>query len=287
MMQDKEMPQAGGAQPELLFSTGQSDGSTAQVTVAVPLFNYGRFVLEAFESIRAQTLSALDLVVVDDCSTDDSLTVARSWLESHSNRFGRAELLRNARNSGLARTRNLAFRRAATEFVFPLDPDNSLYPSCLEKLHRSLQSSRAAFAYCLLERFGDQSALGENCLMHVRPWNPAELSGGNWIDAMVLWRKANWQQLGGYSESMPRPGWEDYDLWFKLARAKGYGLQVMQILARYRVHPASMLRTLTDREDSRAALRAHIQTTYPEFFVPGNAAQGGGSRLQEPHAESF
>src|SRR5262249_33783070 len=81
---------------------------------------------------------------------------------------------------------------------------------------------------------------------------------------MVLLRKSIWEKLGGYSTNMPVMGWEDFDLWFKLARAKGWGILVPQILTRYRVHGSSMLRTVTNpRAD---ALGSHLRSTYPEFF---------------------
>jgi hypothetical protein len=60
-------------------------------------------------------------------------------------------------------------------------------------------------------------------------------------------------------------GWEDFDLWFKLARLGHWGVLVPEILARYRVHGESMLRTVTNPKVDR--LWAHLRSTYPEFFT--------------------
>jgi cellulose synthase/poly-beta-1,6-N-acetylglucosamine synthase-like glycosyltransferase len=81
---------------------------TAQVTVVVPLDNYAEFINEALASVAAQTLHEIDLVVIDDCSTDDSLEIALSWARSNVNRFNRISVLRNHANSGLGLTRNPA-----------------------------------------------------------------------------------------------------------------------------------------------------------------------------------
>ena len=252
---------------ETLFSHEQQNNAKPGATVVVPLYNYGHFIAETLDSVAAQTVRNLDVIVIDDCSTDDSAEVARCWMTEHASRFRKAVLLRHIANAGLAATRNTGFARGMTEFIFPLDADNLLYPTCLQKLTESLAHSRAAFAYCLVERFlTPPGAVPAPLLMHLHPWHPDTLHIGNKIDAMVLHRRSVWKEAGGYSLSMPRQGWEDYDFWFKIARLGGYGLHVPQILARYRVHAESMLHTVTNENAGIEVLRVHLRKTYPEFF---------------------
>ena len=59
--------------------------TTAVVTVAISLFNYGDYIIPCLESVKTQTLNDLDLIVVDDCSTDDSLKVVVDWLAKNEN----------------------------------------------------------------------------------------------------------------------------------------------------------------------------------------------------------
>ncbi len=261
------------ADTETLFTHECADSAAPPITVVVPLYNYAGFVLETLDSVARQTMSGLDLVVVDDRSTDDSAAVACRWMESNQARFRRATVLRNLVNSRLAKTRNTGFANAVTDFVFPLDADNTLYPTCLEKLHRALTASPAAFSYCMLERFltpdGEEP---EPHVMNIHPWRPETLASGNKIDAMVLLRRSIWEKVGGYTLTMPCQGWEDYDLWFKIARAGGYGLQVPQILARYRVHRNSMLHTETNATKNVPQLLSYLRTSYPEFYEPPDAA---------------
>lgn len=261
---------------ETLFLHERQNACAPAVTVIVPLYNYGHFVREALDSVAMQTIEALDVVVVDDCSTDDSPLIASRWMEENCTRFRRAAVLRHLTNGGLAVTRNTGFSQSKTEFVFPLDADNLLYPACLDKLVRSLHDARAAFAYCIVERFVTPPAeLPPPILMHLHPWRPETLPAGNVIDAMVLLRLSVWKQVGGYSLSMPCQGWEDYDLWFKIARIGGYGLHVPQILARYRVHASSMLHTVTNKEKSIELLGAYLRDSYPEFFAQLKPAKAG------------
>ncbi len=253
---------------ETLFARQREGLGIPPVSVVVPLFNYGHFLVETLDSVVQQTLPELDLVIVDDASTDDSASVAKQWLEIHAQRFRKATLLRHRLNAGLAHSRNDGIRHTESEFVFPFDADNVIYPTCLAKLERSLRNSQASFAYCLVERFCvPASGLQPPHLIHLHAWDPETLAVVNRIDAMVLLRRSAWDLLEGYSTTMPRPGWEDYDFWFRMARANGYGLQVHQILARYRVHPSSMLHTVTNRKDSQVELNRYLRDQYPEFFI--------------------
>ncbi len=226
-------------------------------TVVVPLYNYAGYVAETLDSIEAQTLSALDLIVVDDASTDSSLTVARDWLAAHHARFGRALLLRNKQNAGLARTRNAGFAQAETPYVMPFDADNILLPDCLVRCLAAIEESGAAFAYPTMQRFGGADDIFANL-----PYDPIRLAPGNYIDATALVRLAAWAAIGGYHDIRPT-GWEDFDFWCRLAEAGFFGVHVDQPLVRYRVHQTSMLRTVTNIEDNLRTLRGKMRRLHP------------------------
>ena len=89
----------------------------ADLTVVIPLHNYAQYVEEALESVRAQTLETLDLIVVEDASTDSSLSLVVGWAERNARRFNRILVLRNKTNAGLGTTRNTGVDAADTPFV--------------------------------------------------------------------------------------------------------------------------------------------------------------------------
>lgn len=243
---------------EIIFE--QARNETAAVTVIIPLYNYARFIEEALESVKAQTLSALDLVVVDDRSTDNSLEVAQGWIEANADRFNRVRLIRNVKNSGLGLTRNVGFANADTPFVLPLDADNRLLPEAAEALLNRIENRNAAFVYPLIALFGDEvGQLGTD------RFNPARFVYSNYIDAMALVRRTAWMQVGGYDHV--RFGWEDYDLWCRFVAAGLYGEQLEEVLAEYRVHGGSMLRQQTERLENNLALVADMERRHPWLNV--------------------
>jgi GT2 family glycosyltransferase/glycosyltransferase involved in cell wall biosynthesis/SAM-dependent methyltransferase len=232
------------------------------VTVVVPVHDYAHVVTEALDSAHAQTLEDLDLVVVDDASTDDSRAVARSWLAEHAGRFNRAVLVAHETNAGLACARNAGFAAADTPYVLPLDADNALLPECCERLLAAASDRGAAFAYPRIRHVGGGSELFPDG--HVRgylPWAPQRLVPGNYVDAMALVRADAWAAAGGYRTGLA--GWEDYDLWCRFAELGLHGVQVDDELALYRVHDRSMLHTVTHRGDRLADVRAAITAEHP------------------------
>ncbi len=228
----------------------------AAVTIIVPLHNYADYVVEALESAAAQTLQTLDLIVIDDASTDDSLAMATEWCEAHRTRFNRLLVLRHPQNTGLAGARNSGFAAAETPFVLPLDADNRLRPTCCEILLTALAKSEAAFAYPAIKQFGNGDEV-----FGTEPFSALRLLQGNYIDAMALVAKWAWAGAGGFENI--QHGWEDFDFWARLVELGQFGLSVPEILADYRVHNASMLHTQTEIADNKRTLIADLTTRHP------------------------
>ncbi len=236
---------------ELRFEAGCLEDSEA--TVCVTLYNYERYILDALHSVHDQRFEPLGLVVLDDHSNDRGPAKVERWMQKHASRFTGVRLLRHRRNKGLGYARNSAVANAESEFIMILDADNELYPRCVGRLVSSLRDSDRAFAYSILERF--QDGVG---LMGCLSWEPEWLRQENYIDAMALIRKSTWERVGGYTP-MPISGWEDYDFWCKCAESGLDGLFVPEILARYRMHGSSMLRSETDVAENNQRLRAHMK----------------------------
>jgi len=150
------------APSEVIFE--HDNGRASDVTVVIPSYNYSHFLPETLDSAARQTLDDIDLVIVDDHSTDDSLSVAKDWLERNHARFNRTLLLRNVQNSGLGASRNVGFNVAETPWIMTLDADNRLLPECCLKLLRAAKREHSEFAYCYMQQFWPAAGFSDSQL---------------------------------------------------------------------------------------------------------------------------
>ncbi len=249
-----------------LWASGDTQASAA---VCISLYNYGDRIEAALESVRRQTHQALELIVVDDGSSDGGEALVQQWLTKHHGRFARTLLLRHRINSGLAAARNSAFAAAQAPWCFVLDADNTLEPQavelCLALAERS--DAQTAVVHPLVE-LREETGVEEPQrpgLLGGLSWQLSTLLQGNQIDAMALIRRAHWQQVGGYSH-IPA-GWEDYDFWCKLIAAGLHGVLCPQRLAVYHRHGGSMQSTAT--QTNLRALERLLQARHPWLELQG------------------
>ncbi len=102
------------------------------VSVPVITYNSSRTVLETLESIKAQTYQNLELIVSDDCSTDNTVEICRKWIEQNKSRFVRTELLTVEKNAGVAGNNNRAAKACRGEWVKSIAGDDAFMPDCIQ-----------------------------------------------------------------------------------------------------------------------------------------------------------
>ena len=239
--------------------------------VVVSLFNYRDCITAALESVAAQSCAQLELIVVDDASSDGGADVVRVWMQNQlitaQHPFARLILLRHRCNAGLATARNTAFEAAQAPWCFVLDADNALYPeavsACLQMTHDS--SDQLGVVHSLLAVEAEEGRADDTrSLASVISWQRNHFLDGNKVDAMALVRRTAWQLTGGYTHI--EGGWEDFDFWCKLHNAGFHGLQCPRILAVYRSHVESMSHTATN--SNWRALSRTLQDRHPWLQLP-------------------
>lgn len=234
--------------------------ATVRVSVIMPLYNHAAKVEGALRSVLCSDYPELEVVVLDDASSDDSAGSVVRFFEA--NPFLPAMLLQHPVNRGPAPSRNALLERSRGEFVFALDTDNEIYPPALSRLVSELDEDQAAlFAYPMLEQLVNGVPAG---LVSSLPWEPGRLSRGNYIDTMALLRRREVIELGGYEEDLRLHGWEDYDLWCRCAERGGHGVFVPQILGRYHQSAHGVRGSITDIDDSE--MRWLLRQRYPRLM---------------------
>lgn len=121
------------------------------VSVIMPSWNTGKFIAESIQSVIDQTYKNWELLIVDDCSTDNTDEVVSSFNDK------RIKYLKNETNLGAALTRNRALREAQGEWIAFLDSDDLWAPEKLEKMIKFMKENNYSFAYHEYEKIEEES----------------------------------------------------------------------------------------------------------------------------------
>lgn len=219
--------------------------SKVEVSVIIPNFNYSKYIEQCINSVLESDfdLSKLEIVFVDDASTDNSVSIVTKIKKNSKISI---QLINNKTNSGLAKTRNVGIKYAKGKYLFFLDSDNYILKDCIQKHYDCLSNmDEYAACYAPIQKFDNDT---DNLLdiFSNKEYDLQKLVSGNYIDAMAMIRKYDLLQAGKYDENMPFNGWEDYDLWLKL----GYNNKKInfidgEALSMYRVHSDSMINSIS------------------------------------------
>jgi glycosyltransferase involved in cell wall biosynthesis len=207
--------------------------SQVPVSIVIPCFNHGEFILDAISSVERCEKSMYELIVVNDGSTDSRTQSVMRELEE----AGYQVL--NQTNQGLAAARNNGIRASRGRYVLPLDADNRIRPEYLTHGIEILDKfSDVAVVYGKPEYFGE--ATGRRFEMGGE-FDLNRLLKDNYIDACALIRKSAFDECGGFDGRMPLQGYEDWDLWICLA-SRGYRFHFIdKVLFEYRIRHDSMI----------------------------------------------
>jgi glycosyltransferase involved in cell wall biosynthesis len=231
------------------------------VSVIAISYEHERFVLDCLESIRAQTYPNVQLIVVDDCSTDGTVSVIESWLAQTGTP---CTLVTHDRNLGICSTKNDALRHARGVYVAGVSTDDVWLP---DKLARQVECMEAApetvaVVYSDAERTDESGRALPTTFLEEFDRSERPPSGDiyetllerNFIPAgSALIRRACLEQVGPYDETL---AYEDWDMWLRLARQYEF-VCLPGVTLRYRVHEASLSHALS-RHD-RGALQAETE----------------------------
>ncbi|MFO0697663.1 MAG: glycosyltransferase, partial [Nitrospira sp.] len=218
------------------------------VSVIIPCFNYGNYLREAIDSVLAQTFKDVEIIIVDDGSTDPYTQHVLDTLEKPNARIIRQN------NQGVSAARNNGIREAQGKYICCLDADDVLTPTYLEKAVYILETKALDICYSWVQLFGD-----EDMLWKTAPFNIEELTKWNIVSTSAVFAKSNWKRAGGYKKNFH--GIEDWEFWITLAEGGARGHRIPEPLFLYRKHGRS-LTTETDLEKLSNDIKALHSTLY-------------------------
>ena len=196
------------------------------VSVIVPMYNAAPYITETLESIVASTYRPLEIVVVNDGSKDESLSIAETFAKAHPE----VRVFDQA-NAGVSAARNHAIREAKGTYILPVDADDTISPNYIAHAVEAMQDDVRAVG-CRAMFFGARQ--GE---WKLPKYSPELLARKNMIPISTLFRKADWQRVGGFCEEEIYR--EDWSFWLSMMELGGRYICLDEIGLYYRVLPVS------------------------------------------------
>jgi glycosyltransferase involved in cell wall biosynthesis len=215
-----------------------SDGKNLKVSVIIPLYNQGQYLLEAIRSVKASTYQNIEIVVINDCSTDPETNEIFESMEG-------IVKVRQPYNRGLPATRNLGIANSTGHFIMPLDSDDKIHPLYIEKAVNALVNNpEIAYVTCYAANFGLFESV--HLPMGYVPELMAFMNTNGRPNDMFL--KEALVAVGGYDVNLI--SYEDWDLFISL-HEKGFIGDVLPLEVHYyRRHQASMVYQITNKKRS-------------------------------------
>jgi glycosyltransferase involved in cell wall biosynthesis len=237
------------------------------VSAIVPAFNAEHFIGRTLESILTQTYARLEVIVVDDGSTDGTTRV----IEDFCRRDSRVRLLRQA-NAGVSAARNLAIANSVGEFIAPIDADDLWYPTKIEKQLECFAqgNNQIGLVYTWSAMIDEADRLNGR-------WSASQLEGDVYLPLIYrnfvgnasapLIRRHCLEVVGSYNLNLKvgnSQGAEDWDLYLRIAEQFTFGL-VPEFLTGYRQLSSSMSRNYSAMETFVSMVLADAWTRHPKL----------------------
>ena len=249
------------------------------VSTIVLSYNQRQFVVETLESVKAQTYKATEFIIVDDCSTDDSVAIIERWLQE--NKIN-CTFIRHDKNQGICKSLNEALAVATGKYISMVASDDIWLPDKIAHQVEIMESQpdQVGILYSDAFQIDERGRLLPEMFIAAHRNLPVMPQGevltvlleGNFIPGMTtLIRRKCYREVGPYDETLP---WEDWDMWLRIARYYSFVYSSIPS-AKYRYHEKSLSHSSWSR-----MLKESVKIGLKQFDL-GNLREDRNSTLIE------
>lgn len=202
------------------------------VSIVIPVYNAKKYIAETIETVKEQTMSSWELLLVDDCSTDGTLDYIRAFENEQ------IKVFCQPKNMGAAEARNRGIKEAKGRYIAFLDADDLWAKDKLEKQLQFLHQKEAAFTFTSYE-FADANGVGNGKIAHV----PAVLSYKEALKNTIIFTSTvlfDMTKITKEEITMPNVKSEDTATWWRILRSGYLAYGMDEVMVRYR-RPAKSL----------------------------------------------
>ena len=227
-----------------------------KVSVIIPCYNTGKYIFDAINSVKNQTFTNWEILIVDDGSTDIETKKILSKLENNE----KIKIIYQD-NQGPSNARNVGIAHAKGELILPLDADDMISSQYMEEAIPLFEKNdNLGIVYCRAQKFGKES--GEWMLPI---YSPRQMVVNNVIFVSSFFKKSDWELVGGFP-TYARFGMEDYAFWLRILRLGRDVHRIDKILFSYRIHDISRTILFENNKDKIIETYANIFRDNIEFF---------------------
>lgn len=212
------------------------------VSVVICTYNSGPYIIDALDSVRNQKYPNIELIITDDCSKDETVSICKEWISCNKEYFVDCQIIVTKVNTGVSGNLNRGLKECKGEWVKSFAGDDKLVPNCIGDNVSYIQSHPdTTVLFSNMQMFGDVDELNRHININCHYFEldkkkfRERLYFMNFLPAPTLFIKADvFKRHGYYDESIPMM--EDWPYWMKLAH-EGVNFSYMNtITVLYRVH---------------------------------------------------
>lgn len=223
------------------------------ISIIVPCYMKDNYLADTLDSVISQTYAHWECIIVNDGSPDNTEAIAKKYC-NRDNRF--RYLFQH--NSGLSNSRNNGIKASSGEYILPLDADDIIGNTYLEKAITHFNSyPYTKLVYCKARKFGV-----ENGIWELPPYDYDKLMWNNCLFCTSMYRRADYDKTSGYNSNM-KYGLEDWDFWLSLLKKDDVIYQIDEILFFYRTTSNSMIKKISDNTKK---MHRQLVINHPEVY---------------------
>jgi glycosyltransferase involved in cell wall biosynthesis len=201
------------------------------VSIIIPCYNSSKFISQTIESVLNQTHQNWEMIIVDDCSTDNSVRILTEYIKNDE----RIKLIKLEKNSGPAIARNRATEEAKGRYIAFLDSDDVWLPKKLEIQLKFMSKNKVSLCYSSYYLI-DETGIETGLFITKEKSNYDKLLKSNFIGNLTAIYDTEY--LGKqYTNNVRR---QDYALWLKILKRIDEANGILEPLAKYRIHNKSI-----------------------------------------------
>lgn len=224
-------------------------------SIITPCFNKAQFLAETLDSVLNQTCHDWECIIIDDGSTDNTKQIA----DMYTGKDCRFKYIYQT-NQGVSAARNNAIKASSGQYILPLDADDKIDATYLEKALKQFAAvPNTKLVYCLTIQFGDTEGS-----YYYPKYSYKNLIWNNTFHNSCIYRRSDFNMTKGYNTEM-RLGYEDYDFWLSLIKPEDIVYCINEPLYHYRITKNSRN---AEAFKHRESLLIQIYHNHEDIYAP-------------------